>query len=107
MDGRPDMYPHQRAEIRLKVRAGAFYHSTAGGGRGRVRNLSAGGVEISDPQPKLPVGADAEIHLIGGGLRVGPVRGEVVRETATGIAFRFTNVDSDLRRDLVTALQRM
>lgn len=107
MDGRPEIYRHQRAEIRLTVRADALLSCAGRAARGRVRNLSAGGVEISNPVPRPAVGDKARLALISGDLRLDKLEGEVVRETATGVALRFTNVDAAKRREILQALQRM
>jgi hypothetical protein len=101
------MYRHQRAEIRIRVRADAVFQLGRQEGRGRVRNLSAGGVEIRNPQPLPDVGTQASIHLIAADVTLGPLAGEVVRETAGGIAFRFLDVNAELRSEIISAIQRM
>ena len=65
------MYPHQRAEIRLRVRANALLSFDRNEGKARVRNLSAGGVEVYRPEPRPRVGARAQIVLQGGPLPCG------------------------------------
>ena len=107
MDGRPDMYPHQRAEIRIRVRARALFQMQGELGQGQVRNLSAGGVEIRNPEPAPKVGTEARIMLHSGDVHLGPLRGEVVRETQSGVAFRFLRVDEATRAQILDAMMQM
>lgn len=103
----PQAWPHPRAEIRLEVRAQAVFTHAGGRGRATVRNLSAGGVEIRDPEPLLAVGSQARIDLIADGASLRGLEGEVVRHSDYGLAFRFTNVDPERRTEILLALQRM
>jgi hypothetical protein len=104
---RPEMYLHQRADVRLRVRARAVIRTQGRVVRCNVRNLSAGGVEVYTPTQVPPVGAHAEIVLLSTGVEVGPLSGEVVRRTRYGVAFKFLHADPAGRRSILDALARM
>jgi len=101
------MYPHQRAEIRLRVRAKALLSFDRNEGKARVRNLSAGGVEVYRPEPRPKVGTRAHVVLQGDDVELGPLEAEVVRDTSYGVAFRFLDIDSDQRLEILAAMQRL
>lgn len=124
--GKPHNGPHEhkRAEIRIEVDAGAVFtlakRSLPLGlrpprlpfrpltlGYGKVRNISAGGVEISDPQPKIQVGTKVKVGIVSPGIRLGPLQAEVVRETHVGIALRFLGIDPATRSEILTELGRL
>ncbi len=117
-------HEHNRAEIRIEVDAGAVFtlakRSLPLGlrpprlpfrprtlGYGQVRNISAGGVEISDPQPKLQVGTKVKVGIVSPGIRLGPLQAEVVRETHVGIALQFLGIDPAMRSEILTELRRL
>ena len=117
-------HEHYRAEIRIEVDAGAVFtlakRSLPLGlrpprlpfrprtlGYGQVRNISAGGVEISDPQPKLQVGTKVKVGIVSPGIRLGPLQAEVVRETHVGIALQFLGIDPTTRSEILTELRRL
>jgi hypothetical protein len=118
----PGAHQHARAEIRIEVDAAALFSLTKallsdptlskGGrrrpfGHGRVRNISAGGVEISDPQPRLEVGARVKIGIVSADVRLGPLQAEVVRDTEAGIALRFLDMDAATRSQILRELTRL
>lgn len=122
----PGPHEHARAEIRIEVDAAALFSLTKallsdrasrnGGGQlargsrpfghGRVRNISAGGVEISDPQPRLEVGARVRVGIVSADARLGPLQAEVVRDTEAGIALRFLDIDAATRSQILRELTR-
>jgi hypothetical protein len=107
MLSRPEMYLHQRADIRIRVRARAIIDLQGGVVRCPVRNLSAGGVEVYGPRKAPAVGTRAEIVLLADGVNLGPLRAELVRPTRHGVAFRFLDVDRQLRARILAAIARM
>ena len=122
----PDPGPHRhtRAEIRIEVEAGAVYTLTDDSlplglrrprlpsrprtlGYGHVRNISAGGVEIADPQPQLGVGSKIKVGIVSTDVKLGPLWAQVVRETDGGIALRFLDVDASVRRLILKEIARL
>lgn len=101
------MYVHQRAEIRLRVRADALLSFDRNEGQARVRNLSAGGVEVYRPEPRPAVGTRAHVVLVGDDVRLGPLSAEVVRDTSYGVAMKFLGIDPELRLEILAAMQRL
>jgi len=101
------MYLHKRADVRLKVRARAMLRRSGGVSACEVRNLSAGGVELSAPKAEPGVGERVELKLFGQGVELGPLEAETVRLTAGGVAFRFLHADPGARRRVVEAIARM
>lgn len=71
-----------------------------------MRNISAGGVEISDPQPCPELGSRIEVSIVSADTRLGPLRAEVVRETDAGIALRFLGIDAETRCLVLRELTR-
>jgi hypothetical protein len=107
MHNRPDVYRHQRAEIRLQVQARALIELDDGALRCAVRNVSAGGVEVFGHRRSTPPGTRAQIVLLADGIHLGPLRAELVRHTNHGVAFRFLDVDAPLRKRILSALALM
>ncbi len=120
----PGPHKHTRAEIRIEVEAGAVYTLIDGSrplglrrprlrsrprtlGYGHVRNISAGGVEIADPQPHLCVGAKIKVGIVSSDVKLGPLWAQVVRETESGIALRFLDVDAAIRREILREIERL
>ncbi len=117
-------HKHTRAEIRIEVEAGAVYTLLDGSlplglrrprlpsrprtlGYGHVRNISAGGVEIADPQPHLCVGSKIKVGIVSPDVKLGPLWAQVVRETECGIALRFLDVDAAVRREILRGIARL
>jgi hypothetical protein len=107
MMSRPEMYLHQRAEVRLRVKARAVIRADGRVARCPVRNLSAGGVEVYTPTVIPPVGARVELKLLASAVELGPLAAEVVRRSRYGVAFRFLDVDEDGRRRILDAIAHM
>ena len=120
----PGPHKHTRAEIRIVVEAGAVYTLIDGSlplglrrprlpsrprtlGYGHVRNISAGGVEIEDPQPHLCVGAKIKVGIVSPDVKLGPLWAQVVRETECGIALRFLDIDAAVRRQILREIARL
>ena len=120
----PGPHKHTRAEIRIEVEAGAVYTLANGSlplglrrprlrlrprtlGYGHVRNISAGGVEIMDPQPNLCVGSKIKVGIVSSDVKLGPFWAQVVRETECGIALRFLDVDTAVRREILKEIARL
>ena len=104
---RPEMYLHQRAEVRLRVQARALIRFGGQVSRCNVRNLSAGGAEVYTPTRVPSVGESVELLLRSNGVELGPLSAEVVRRTQYGVAFRFLGVDAVVRRRILDAIARM
>ena len=104
---RPEMYLHQRAEVRLRVRARAVIRSGGRVSRCSVRNLSAGGAEVYTPTVVPPVGGFVDLMLLSNGVELGPLAAQVVRRTRYGVAFKFLDVDAEARRRIIDAIARM
>jgi hypothetical protein len=101
------MYLHQRSEVRLRVRAQAMVRAAGRVEECRVRNLSAGGIEIHTATLNPPVGERVELKLFAGEVELGPLRAEVVRRTQHGVAFKFLHADPAARRRVLDAIARM
>jgi CBS domain-containing protein len=91
---------HQRRATRHTLRAPVEYRAEALVGRGTTWDLSESGVHVawSDPPP-LP-GTEVRLRLSFGPGAELEIRGEVVRETETGFAVRFLEID-DVERELL------
>lgn len=101
------MYLHKRADVRLRVKARAMLRSAGGVCACEVRNLSAGGVEVSGAKALPGVGERVELKLFAPGIELGPLAAETVRRTTHGVAFRFLHRDANARQRVVEALARM
>jgi hypothetical protein len=104
---RPEMYLHQRADVRLRVRARAMLRAAGKVVSCQVRNLSAGGVELYTPTAVPAIGERVELKFFGNGVELGPLPAETVRRSRYGVAFKFEGVDAALRRRILDALARM
>jgi hypothetical protein len=104
---RPEMYLHKRADVRLRVRARAMLRSAGAVAACEVRNLSAGGIEVSGTARVPGVGERVEIKLFAHGIELGPLAAETVRRTDHGVAFKFLHPDPGARRRVVEAIARM
>ena len=107
MMNRPDMYLHQRADVRLRVQASAAIRFAGQVSHCDVRNLSAGGAEVYTPTRVPPVGGEVELTLRSDAAQLGPLAAEVVRRTQYGVAFRFLGVDAEGRHRILDAIARM
>lgn len=87
--GRPSG-PELRAAKRVAPGFRAFFLSGRSEGRGNLRDLSANGAFISDPEPVLRVGTKVTlvIELKDDGFTV-KLAGKVVRQTDEGFAIEF------------------
>ena len=72
-----------------------------------MRNISAGGVEIADPQPQLGVGSRIKVGIVSTDVKLGPLWAQVVRETEGGIALRFLDVDASVRKLILKEIARL
>lgn len=107
MMNRPEMYLHKRADVRLRVKARAMLRSAGAVADCEVRNLSAGGIEVSGASRLPGVGERVELKLFARGVELGPLAAETVRRTDQGVAFRFLHPDPGARRRVVEAIARM
>jgi hypothetical protein len=89
-----DWRDHRRAA----VRGCAYWSVGREEGRCDLLNLSAGGVEITNPRPGLRVGEKLHVTLEIHSLRFEPQLVEVVRLSSEGLGLRFCSDDPDFTR---------
>ncbi len=98
---------YKRAGDRVSVRFRATYRARTIEGSGFVRNISHSGALIDPAEPPLLAGGQTKLcfSFFEGSLPV-EVKAEVVRETKTGFAVRFTEMDPRLRGVIKQAIAR-
>jgi hypothetical protein len=88
----------EREFRRLNIDGEAFWSAGRIEGSCRLRNLSAGGVEISNPQPPLSEGTRLHVALFINQLHFESVAVEVVRVSEGSLGLRFVNPGEDFQR---------
>ncbi len=88
----------EREYRRLSIDGEAFWSAGRIEGSCRLRNLSAGGVAISDPQPTLKVGTRMHVSLFINQLHFEAVAVEVVQVSEGGLGLRFVDPGQEFQR---------
>lgn len=98
---------YKRVGERVRVRFRASYRARSVEGSGFVRNISHSGALIDPAEPPLLAGGHTKLRFsfFEDSLPV-EVKAEVVRETKTGFAVRFTEMDPRVRGIIKQAIAR-
>jgi hypothetical protein len=98
---------YKRVGERVRVRFRATYRARSVEGSGFVRNISHSGALIDPAEPPLLAGGQTKLRFsfFEDSLPV-EVKAEVVRETKTGFAVRFTEMDPRVRGIIKQAISR-
>ena len=89
-----------RAHPRVEIEGAAFWSAARIEGRCRLRNLSIGGVGISDLEPPLRIGTKLHVALVIGDRRLEGVAVEVVQTSGREVGLRFRKLNQEFRREL-------
>jgi len=87
----------EREFRRLSIDGEACWSAGRIEGSCSLRNLSAGGVEISNPQPPLSVGTRLHVALFINQLHFDSVAVEVVRVEEGSLGLRFSNPSEEFQ----------
>ena len=99
----------RREAPRFAVEGRAVWTAGRVEGTGRLLNISAAGVQISDPEPPLRVGSHLSATLLIGDVRLESIPVEVVRGSESRLGLRFESVSDEIRSQLqlLVVLQRL
>jgi hypothetical protein len=97
----------EREYRRLSIDGEAFWSAGRDEGSCSLRNLSAGGVEISNPQPPLKVGTRLHVALFINQLSFDSVAVEVVRVSEESLGLRFVNPGEEFQRRIDALIQEI
>ena len=89
-----------RGHTRVKVEGEALWSTGRIEGRCRLRNISTGGVGVSDLEPPLRIGTKLHVALVIGDRRLAGVAVEVVQTSGRELGLRFRKLNQGLRREL-------
>ena len=89
-----------RAHPRVAVEGTALWSAGRIEGRCRVRDLSMGGVGISELMPPLRIGTRLHVTLVIGERRLESVAVEVVQTSGRELGLRFRKLNRGFRREL-------
>jgi hypothetical protein len=88
----------EREYRRLSIDGEACWSAGRIEGSCTLKNLSAGGVEISNPHPPLKVGTRLHVALFINQLHFDAVLVEVVRVSEGSLGLQFVNPEEDFQR---------
>jgi hypothetical protein len=97
----------EREYRRLSIDGEAFWSAGRIEGSCHLRNLSAGGVEISNPQPPLSVGTRLRVALFINQLSFESVAVEVVRVSEKSLGLQFVKPSEEFQRRIDALIQEI
>ena len=100
-----DGFKDSRAHPRVEVEGEAFWSAGRIEGGCRLRDLSIGGVGISDLKPPLRIGTKLHVTLVIAEWRLESVSVEVVQTSGRELGLRFCQLNQGLRRELEALIE--
>jgi hypothetical protein len=95
---RPDW--RQRSFPRFEVTGEVTWKTDDAGGRARLLHLSMSGLELTESDPPLLLGACLEVTLVVAGRTLGTTLAQVARLGQGSVGLRFLRLGAELRREL-------
>jgi hypothetical protein len=96
-----------RKDPRISVEGSALWSAGRVEGSCELRNLSAGGAEISRAHAVMRVGDRMLVTLLIGSLRFESVRVEVVRTGGDGLGLRFLEPSPEMRAQIEALVRNL